>query len=261
VVHKSINGRNKIDGCDFDETDPLKFIIKLFNSNERTLELRFIKIVKNECKCELSIVQPQDIELHSYMTSLITSLNNYLVLIDDKKVMFINEDKVLIQIEVEWNIKNGFSVSGTNDVIIYSWKTVNLLHFNEINNELEVNELICNDYISDIKIQNNYLIVNMKESISIYKLDDIRINNLSNPKVINKRLQEYCISSDNKYFIFTTDEHELFVYKLDDEINQIASLFLSEEMDRLVSSDKYISMVDKMVDKSIFTFEIIDETI
>jgi hypothetical protein len=38
-----------------------------------------------------------DIELHFKMISLITSLNNYLVLIDDKRVMFVNENKVFIQ--------------------------------------------------------------------------------------------------------------------------------------------------------------------
>ncbi len=257
---------NKIGGCDFDEADPSKFIIKLFNSEERTLELRFIKIDNNECTCNLLIVNLKDMQLNSKMISLITSLNGYLVLIDrivlDNRIMFINENKVLIQTEVLDSIKFAVSVPGTNDVIISTWHKVYFLLFNENNNDLEVKAILeyqCS--IHDIRIQNDHLII--EESLGliyIYKLDDIKQNNTTNQVVINKKLKEYCISSCKKYFIFTTDGQELFVYKLDDEIKQIACLKLNEEMISLVSNEKYISMVDES-NKNILTFEIIDETI
>jgi hypothetical protein len=86
------------------------------------------------------------------------------------------------------------------------------------------------------------------------------MNNKSNPIFINKIINEYCNCSNKKYLIFTTDQHECFVYKLDDEIKQIACLFLNEEMKCLVSNEKYISMVDES-NRNILTFEIIDETI
>ncbi len=272
MLSESTEYDNLIGGCDFDETDPSKFIIKLFNSDERTLELRFIKIVNNECTCDLSIVNPKEIELHSKMTSLITSLNNYLVLIDGKRVMFINENKVLNQTEVEWRINNVFSVSGTNDIIIYSIENdhfygrtrervqVQLLHFNKINNELKVKELGFDGRITDI---NDNVIMVEKLMIYIYKFDDNKINNKPNPKVINKKKlkeNDYCISPNKKYLIFTTNEHELVVYKLDDEIKQIACLKLNEKMEYVVSSDQYISMVNR-AHENILTFEIIDETI
>ncbi len=267
MVEKSIACDNNISGCDFDETDPSKFILKLFNSNERTLELRFIKIDNNDCTCKLSVVHLQDIKLHSNMTSLITSLNNYLVLIDKEKIMFINEDKVLIQTEMEERIFgfNSMSVSGTNDIIMQLNEKVQLLHFNVTNNELKVKTILECENISDVRTQNDYVIIKHWDGVYIYKLDDIKINNTSNPIVINKRLKEYCISSDKKYFIFTTknkfNEFELFVYKLDNKIKQIACLFLNEENIKfLVSNEKYISMVDYS-DKNILTFEINDETI
>ncbi len=199
MVSKSIEGDNDIGGCDFDETDPSKFIIKLFNSDERTLELRFIKIDNNECTCKISIVHPENIELHSKMTSLITSLNNYLVLIDDKRIMIINENKVLIQTEVCCSIRFGLNVPKTNDIIFAKLKKVQLLHFNEIKNELEVKTILKyygSASISDIKIQNDHLIINNWYMFYIYKLNDIKINNISNQVVINKVVQEYCISLD-----------------------------------------------------------------
>jgi hypothetical protein len=298
VVSKSIKGDKNIEGCDFDEADPSNFIIKLYNHDDHTLELRFIKIDNNnECTCKLSIVDLKDIklkdtDLNYWMTSLVTSLNNYLVLIGYRRVVFIyiNENKVLIQAEVDgWE---RFSVHGTYGVIIINStffdaiinsssldgiiikvmssasNEFKLLHYNAIKNELEVKRILlwCG-YRTDNKIPNDHLIVNLNKEIYIYKLDDIKMNNKSksksykaNEKVIKKKAKQYCISSDKKYFIFTTPEDELFVYKLDDEIKQIACLKLNEEMNCLVSSEKYFSMVDKSKE-NILTFEIIDETI
>jgi hypothetical protein len=209
-----------------------------------------------------SIVNPKEIEIHSKMISLITSLNNYLVLIDGKRVMFVNENKVFIQKEVEESIHNALSVSGTNDVILNSNLNVYFLYFNGISNEIEVKTILkCDAAIYDMKIQNDHLIiVESYGLIYIYKLHGIKINNISNPTVINKKLKEYCNSLDKKYFNFLTYDHELFVYKLDDEIKQIAFSKLNEDMDCLVSSEKYISMVNKSKE-NILTFEIIDETI
>jgi hypothetical protein len=241
------------------------------------------------------------------MISLITSLDNYLVLRDGKRVMFINDNKVLIQTEMSIDVdctENAAIITGANDVIndtfnevmkhlikvldetydsispdcvlsvsvtndiicISSYgklKKVYLLHFNEIKNELVVKTILKhNEQFVDIKMQNDHLIVDLNQSIHIYKLDDIKINNISNPIVINKKLQLYCISSNNKYFIFASNKgpHQIFVYKLDDEVKQIARLKLIEKIECLVSYDKYISMVDKSC-KNILTFEIIDETI
>jgi hypothetical protein len=200
------------------------------------------------------------------MTSLITSLNNYLVLIDLDTVIFINinENKVLIQTEITYN-ENVLCVPGTNDVILSSRKEVHLLHFNEIQNELEVTKIIqYDDDIIYMQIQYDLVIIIIKldryEMIYLYKLDDIKINNASNPIVINKNVKEYCISSDKKKIILTTWEHELFVYKLDDEIKQIAFLKLNEEINCLVSSDKYISMVNRSTE-NILTFEIKNQNI
>jgi hypothetical protein len=198
------------------------------------------------------------------MKSLITSLNNYLVLIDNKRVMLINENNVLIQTEMEERTGNVLCVPGTNDVILSSFNEVNMLHFNEIQNELKVTKIIKYRYydgIFYIVIQNNLVIINIKnESIYFYKLDDIKINNTSNPIVINKTIKKSFISSDKKIFLLTTRQNELFVYKLDDEIKQIAFLKLNEEIDYLVSSEKFISIVNKSKVK-ILTFEIMNQNI
>jgi hypothetical protein len=264
VVNDSIDGRYRIEGCDFDETDPSKFIIKLLNHDELTLEIRFIKINNNECTCKISIVNlSQDIQLHSNIKSLITSLNNYLVISDfDTKIFFnINENKVLIHRNLT-HTKNVLCVPGTNDFIFSSWNEVHLMHFNEIQNELEVKKIIqYDDRIYHMKIQNDLVIIKMEnESIYLYKLDDIKINNISDPIFINKNVHEYCFSLDKNKFILKTRQDELFVYKIDDEMKQIACLKLNEETNCLVSSDKYISMLNTSKE-NIFTFEIIHKNI
>jgi hypothetical protein len=205
------------------------------------------------------------------MTSLITSLNNYLVLIDDKKAMFINinENKVFIQIEMEgYDIYNELSVSGTNDVIFISSNIVYLLYFNEIQNKLKVTKIMEHDeddeydedYSNYMKIQNDLVIIEIRSVIYFYKLDEIKIKNVSNPIVINETEKEYRIISDKKKFILSIWQNQLKVYKLDDEIKKIAFLKLNERMKCLVSSEKYISMVDES-NKNVLTFEIMDQNI
>jgi hypothetical protein len=281
MVCESIEGNNEIDGCDFDEADPSNFIIKLFNCDECTFEIRFIKINNNECTCKISIVNlSQDGQFNFQLDKfqllrikiLITPLNNYLVLKYYETVVFINinENKVLIQTKITYTenlLCSMLYVPGTNDVIFSSYNVVHFFHFNEIQNELEVTKIIeyndcCNnnfDYEYDIinmKIQNDLIIIYMaNQMIYLYKLDDFKINNTSNPIVINKRNKEYCISSDKKIFSLKTRQNELFVYKFDDEMNQIAFLKLNEKTNCLVSSEKYISMVDES-NENILTFEI-----
>ena len=202
------------------------------------------------------------------MKSLITSLNNYLVLWQyEDEVDFLGKyfnelyyvdmfnNKVLIEQTLNDNIIDAFNISDTNDVIIrYKQGLVNLVHFNELTNTLAQITIIEDS--DGIKVENGYLIVLTYKNFLLFKVDELRSYNkdkVLDSFTINERIdrstalivmEKCCISSGQEYFVVFTQDHKLCIYKFKENTNEpIAFMFFDYAIKSLISSSKYISLV------------------
>ena len=97
------------------------------------------------------------------------------------------------------------------------------------------------------RIENEYLFVDVRGLgyLEMYKIEDLkRDKQLNNPTIIriDKRIKSWCLSIESKYLIIGTEEKELIVYKMDNLKEPFASIQLSEDIDKIISSEAYISI-------------------
>ena len=225
--------------CYFDEISKNKMIIVDLNEEKRSIEIRIMEEGKEEnmrlnrkVEIELKHFEFNQKEMLQKICYKMTPKDNYLILYlkgfnSSKWLYYINMDtgEAVGKSEIDGELWSTcvFCISKSNDIICYSnvpQSSIYYLEFNaNIQQKLNKRQLINGNkkYKGEIRIdkQNEFLIVKDKNHFEIYREDDLKRNGLDKPYFeANLTGWSELTSIKNEYLLFSRNESEFLVYKL-----------------------------------------------